>query len=188
MPSHVVDSVRFIGERGRSSPPTAAGARHVNFDELFDDVYPELFRYCVRMAGDVDVAEDVVQDAFVRLLDRGVRGDRAGLRAWLFKVATHRLRDGIRVRENRRRLLRERPVAPDPVATPEELTRREERVFRARRALSRLDERDRTLLLLKEEGFSYQEMADAVGVRATSIGTLLARARRRFAGALEETV
>ena len=49
-----------------------------------------------------------------------------------------------------------------------------------RAALERLDARDRELLLMREEGFSYKDMAESVGVRATSIGTLLARAQKRF--------
>ena len=70
----------------------------MNFDELFDDVYPGLYRYCLRLTADPDWAEDTTQEAFVRLLDRSVRGDFAGLRAWLFKVATHLIRDRARVR------------------------------------------------------------------------------------------
>jgi DNA-directed RNA polymerase specialized sigma24 family protein len=38
----------------------------VNFDELSDDVYPSLYRYCLRLTADPDVAEDVTQEAFVR--------------------------------------------------------------------------------------------------------------------------
>ena len=49
-----------------------------------------------------------------------------------------------------------------------------------RRALAALDPRDRELLMMREEGFSYREMAEAVGVQATSVGTLVARAQKRF--------
>lgn len=138
------------------------------------------------MTSDADAAEDVAQEAFVRLLDRQVTGEPAGLRAWLFKVATHLIRDDARVRTNRDRLLKENPVTPDPPPVPDERVERDERVARVRRALDSLDERDRTLLLLREEGFSYRELADAVDVKATSIGTLLARARERLARALND--
>jgi hypothetical protein len=39
---------------------------------------------------------------------------------------------------------------------------------------------------MREEGFSYRDMAESVGVRATSIGTLLARAQKRFTDAWTE--
>jgi RNA polymerase sigma-70 factor, ECF subfamily len=159
----------------------------VNFDKLFDDVYPELFRYCVRLTGDGDAAEDVAQEAFVRLLDRKVEGERAGIRAWLFKVATHLVRDRVRVDRNRERLLEKHPVLPGAPDDPERAVERNERVQAVRRALAFLDERDRTLLLLREEGFAYQELAGIIGVQPGSVGTLLARARRRFAEVLTET-
>ena len=52
----------------------------MNFDELFDEVYPGLYRYCLRLTADPDVAEEATQEAFVRLLDLRVRGDSAALR------------------------------------------------------------------------------------------------------------
>jgi len=158
----------------------------VNFDEFFQQVYPGLHRYCVRMTSDADVAEDAAQEAFVRLLDRRVQGDRAGLRSWLYTVATHVIRDRVRVRDNRSRLLEENPVLPGALEGPGEALERREQVGRIREALDTLDERDRTLLLLREEGFSYRELAETVGVKASSVGTLLARARERLAGALDQ--
>ena len=47
--------------------------------------------------------------------------------------------------------------------------------------------RDREILLMRYSGFSYREIAEAVGVAASSIGTLLSRAERRFAEAVKQT-
>jgi len=47
-----------------------------------------------------------------------------------------------------------------------------------------LDSRDREMLLMRYSGFSYREIADTVDVAATSVGTLLARAERRFTSVL----
>lgn len=158
----------------------------MDFDALYDEVFPTLFRYCQRLTGDADAAEDVAQEAFVRLLERGVTGEPAALRVWLFKTATHRVRDRWRVATNRRRLLEIHPVTPGAAPDAEsELTRAQDR-DRVRAALDGLDARDRELLLMREEGFSYREIAEAVGVSATSIGTLLVRAQKRFRNAWGE--
>ncbi len=62
---------------------------------------------------------------------------------------------------------------------------RTEEIAAVRRALDALNQRDREMLLMKHEGFSYREIAAAVDVAATSVGTLLARAEARFAAAYE---
>lgn len=155
----------------------------MDFDALYDEVFPPLYRYCQRLIGDPDAAEDVAQEAFVRLLDRKVEGEPPAVRVWLFTVATHLIRDRWRVGRNRARLLEIHPVAPGGSPDPEAETARREEVAGVRRALDGLDPRDRELLLMREEGFSYAEIAEAIGVKSTSVGTLLARAQRRFTAA-----
>lgn len=157
----------------------------MDFDALFDDAYPPLVRYCQRLTGDRDVAEDVAQEAMVRLFAHEVDGPPPALRAWLFKTATHLIRDRYRVDENRRRLLQENPVMPSAVEGPERSFERKAEQELARKALEQLPERDREMLVLRYEGFSYKEIADVVNVAASSVGTLLARAERRFVEALD---
>jgi RNA polymerase sigma-70 factor (ECF subfamily) len=161
----------------------------VEFDDLFDQFYPSLHRYCLRLTGDPDVADDVAQEAFVRMLRRDVSGEPPGLRSWLYKTALNLIRDRSRVRSNRRRLLEENPGhpgRPDEPETPDRTAERAEAVREVRAALEVLDERDRAILLMREEGFRYREIAEAVGVATSSVGKLLARAQRSFAEAFRE--
>ena len=156
------------------------GPSRVNFEATFEELYPGLFRYCHRLTGDPDLAEDVVQEAFVRLYDRRVEGTEEGLRAWLFRTATHLVRDRHRGRENRRRLLEAHPVRPGGSEQPDEAVQRREQVAQVREALEHLSEREREMLLMRHAGFSYREIAEAVEVAPSSVGTLLARAERNF--------
>jgi RNA polymerase sigma factor (sigma-70 family) len=156
----------------------------VDFDATFDEHYPPLVRYCHRLTGDGDVAEDIAQESMVRLFDRRDPASDGSVRAWLFKTATHLVRDRFRVESNRRRLLEENPVTPGAPEAPDRSFERGEARARARGALDRLPERDQEILLMRYSGFSYREIAETVDVAATSIGTLLARAERRFAAAL----
>lgn len=152
----------------------------MDFDTTFEAHYPELVRYCRRLTGDTDQAEDTAQESFVRLFDHGVQGTPGGIRAWLFKTATHIVRDRYRVDKNRQRLLEENPVRPSELESPERSLERTEERARARAALHALAPRDREILLMRYSGFSYKEIAEAVDVAATSVGTLLSRAERRF--------
>lgn len=164
----------------RCNPEKAGPENALDLDQFFRDEYPGLYRYCHRLTGDRDAAEDVAQEAFVRLWDREVQGPRPALRAWLFKVATHLIRDRVRTTDNRRRLLEIHPVRPGGLEAPDRLAERSEASVRVREVLDDLSQRDRSLLLMREEGFSYKEMAEAVDVATGSVGTLLARALTRF--------
>ncbi len=132
------------------------------------------------------MAEDLAQESMLRLFSHEVDGSSHGVRAWLFKTATHLVRDRHRVDRNRQRLLEANPVLPAETASPEHDLERLEDQERARGALATLSDRDREILLMRYSGFSYKEIAYAAEVAATSIGTLLARAEKRFAQALEE--
>jgi RNA polymerase sigma-70 factor (ECF subfamily) len=157
----------------------------LDFDALFDSVYPSLFRYCNRLTGDPDQAEDVTQEAFFRLLDRGAEGTASSLKSWLFMVATNLVRDRSRTRETRRRILSGVPP-PENVPGPDRELARSEEVERVRGALNVLSERDRKMLLLRQEGFSYREIAEVTEVSHRSVGTILARALRRVTAELSK--
>jgi RNA polymerase sigma-70 factor (ECF subfamily) len=150
----------------------------VDFDGLFQRLYPSLFRYLHRLTGDADMAEDVAQESFVRLLRQPLTEEE--VRPWLFTVAMNLVRDGARKTERRHRLLATAPALVTQGRLPDEDVERSERIEAVRQVLDRLPERDRQLLLMREEGFKYEEIAAVVGVAPASVGTLIARALRRF--------
>lgn len=157
---------------------TGATRGPADYDALFRDVYPSLFRYLERMTGDTDAAEDIAQESFVRLLGRNMPEHEA--RLWLFTVATNLFRDGTRTVRRRERLLTARPWTPSPLPAPDETLERGQKVQGVREALEKIPPRDRQMLLMREEGFKYDEIARAASVAPGSVGTLLARATRRF--------
>lgn len=136
--------------------------------------------------GDADLAEDVVQETFIRLADHPP-ADARHVRAWLFTVATNIARDSLRTGSRQRRLLagdtaRLDPRHPEP--DPAERLERAEARERVRRALAALSEKERIILLMREEGFRHREIAEAVGTTTGSVGTLIARALAKLADQL----
>jgi RNA polymerase sigma-70 factor (ECF subfamily) len=152
-------------------------------ERLFHAHASSLYRYLVRLTADSDVAADCVQDTFMRLLD----GKQASVeRAWLFKVATNLAFEVRRTAERRQRLLRgadARIPIGDNAPTPLELVEAGERHERALRALAALNAKERSAVLMREEGFSHREIAEALGTTTGSVGTLIARALVKFADA-----
>lgn len=156
-------------------------------ERLFRTYHAMLVRYLTRRLGDRDWAEELAQETFLRALRQGTVTNE---RAWLFAVATNLARDEGRKQARRRRHLQllagEARELETETVVPE--VERTENAIAARRALERLEERDRLALLMREEGLSYDEIAEALGLSVGSMGTTLCRARKRLVTSYEEII
>lgn len=148
------------------------------FDRLYREHSLSVRRHLVYLLGDTQAAEDLTQEAFSRLYQSG-RADSEELRsprAWLLTVASNLAYNYLR--SEGRRTARERVVDASPTVDIDE-------VLDVRRALAALAPRDRIVLMLRHSGFSYAEIAEAIGIAPGSVGTILARSQRRFREAYE---
>ena len=148
---------------------------------LFEANFRRLHRYLDRLSGEPELAADLAQEAFVRLYRRGTLPDAP--EAWLITVALNLFRNVRSTERRRRRLLsvaRGEGAHWDPAPPADQEAAVEDSRRRVRAAIDRLPERERRLLLLRAEGYSYRDLAQALGLNEASIGTLLARARRAF--------
>ena len=144
---------------------------------LYHDYHESLVRMVYRRTGDRDRAEDIAQETFARALAAPPDNPRP----WLFAVALNLVReDGRRFVRQGRRLQLLKAESAQSAPTPDDEFDREERAQSVRAALEELTERDREVLLLKAEGFNYDEIAATLGLAKGAIGTTLARARRRL--------
>ena len=157
----------------------------MDLDALFREFHQPLVRYLTRRLGDRDWAEEVAQETFLR-----AAGQKEILseRSWLFAAATNLVRDEARKDARRRRhlelLAHEEREREDTVPQVDAMESAENAAM-ARRALEALTERDREALLMREEGLDYNEIAAALELSVASVGTTLARARKRLVEAFE---
>jgi len=161
--------------------PDLKAAFPKEFVILFEAQFPRLARYLNRLTGDLDLASDLAQETFVRLYQRGSMPDQP--EAWLVSVAMNRLRTFASTRKRRLRLLtdaRAEATLSDPPPAPDEGMEGIEDRRRVRTALERMPERERRMLLLQAEGYTYRDIATAVRIHEASVGTLLVRARQTF--------
>ena len=159
----------------------------MKLEEAFTRYQAELFRYAARFTGDADLAEDVVQDAFVRLAERPPKDD-SQLRAWLYRVATTIAIDVTRTARRRLALVASQPLSvpgPGSPADPARQAETEELRAKVQGALAQLTEKERAVLLMRQEGFAHREIADAVGTTTGSVGTMYARALEKLATRLD---
>jgi RNA polymerase sigma-70 factor (ECF subfamily) len=142
---------------------------------------PRLRRFARGLTGgDAAAADDLVQDALVRALDRWVwRRPGGSLRAWLFAIHWRRFIDGKRATAVERRHTGDSAASqqPVPLAAPDE-------VLEAARVLALLDrlpgEQRAVLLLVAVEGMEYAEAAAAIGIPVGTVMSRLSRARDRL--------
>lgn len=154
--------------------------------ELFRTRFDALFRYLDRLSGDADLAKDLAQEAFVRLYQRRSMPDDAS--AWLVRVATNLYRDSRRNSQRRETIAERDPMGMAPSEQPavDETVIEAETRSRVRAILDALPLRDRQILLLRHEGYSYRDIAQITGVAPGSVGTLLIRATHAFRQAFAE--
>jgi len=153
--------------------------------ELFRQHGAAVYRFALSLLRHHQDAEDVVQETFLKLLRHLASGERTeNVHGWLFTVAANALRD------RQRRRWRWVPWAEDHEGTVEAPRLHDEdgRVTMLRDALQQLSPRDRLLLALRAQGLSYRDIATAAGIRASSVGCLLARAVDRCERACAEKV
>ncbi len=150
------------------------------FRRVYERTAPRLRAYLHLAVRDSALADDVLQEAYYRLLRADMSDAAIGkVRSYLYKtvrtlVADHGRRVG---RERRHRQRWSSPVSESP---RHDLTLDMERLF------ARLSEREQMLLWLAHvEGASHREIAGSMGIGENSVRVLLYRARRRLAGILE---
>ena len=157
----------------------AAPAMPASFEALFRREYSRVVAIAYRVVRDVDEAEDVAQDVFVSFY-RKHPADASYAPAWLHAAAAHTALNVIRSRERRGRRETADTVARDVPVDPAQQAEDAETRAEVRGALARIDERAAALLALRYSGLSYDEIAAALGLRRSSIGTMLRRAEDAF--------
>jgi RNA polymerase sigma-70 factor (ECF subfamily) len=150
------------------------------FRGFYDRTAGPLWGYLSRLSGDRQIADDLLQESYYRLLKSSVPFEsEAHRRNYLYRVATNLVRD---TRRGPRPLFDD--VEMTEMAAPDSPVDVEGRAD-VRRAFGRLKPRERALLWLAyAQGSSHREIADVLGLKTGSIKLLLFRARRKLAATL----
>ncbi len=131
-----------------------------------------LVQYARRLLGDLERAQDVVQDTFLSLC-RTPRSDvEDHLAAWLYRVCRNRSLDILRKEK------RMSPLAPpsetgqeSPATSPPDVAENREESARVLRALQSLPRRQQEVLRLKlKHELSYKEIARVAGISISNVG------------------
>jgi RNA polymerase sigma-70 factor (ECF subfamily) len=172
----------LLGDLSAQAQPANACMDSEAFAAFYERSARPLWAYLARVSADPALADDLMQESFVRFLcalqpDLLAAEGEVAARRYLFRIATNLLRDHWR-----------RPISSSIDELPEELFAASDHSALAESqailgpALAMMRPRERQLLWLAHaEGYSHREVAQITGLASASIRLLLFRARRKIA-------
>jgi RNA polymerase sigma-70 factor (ECF subfamily) len=165
------------GRKEKATIVAADASAQLDWAMVYEVHGPDVFAFLRRSLGSTALAEDVLQDTFVRALRAHSHPAAEAVRPWLFTIAAN-----LAVSHHRRsRLLAFLPFADDARTEGEPYDAESEQVRRALRSIPR--DQAVTLTLALHEGFSRREIAQMLAISEEGVKSRLARGRRNFASA-----
>lgn len=164
---------------GDQSAARALAARHA----------PRALSVATRMLGDAAEAQDVTQEAMIRMFKIAPDWDagRAKLGTWLYRVVSNLCIDRLRARRGGTDVLDETNEPADTAPTPVEMLERQDRMRLLHDAIGRLPERQRLAITLRHiEELPNPDIAQILETSVEAVESLLARGRRSLAALLAD--
>lgn len=162
---------------------TLAARSEASFRRLYDEYTPRLLRFACRLLGPAGSshAEDVVQETWVRAMDRiGTFDGRSQFGTWLHGVARNVCRETLR------RLASAHQVSTGDEPDSQEWATDHESRLDLERAIHRLPEGQRFVLVLHDlEGYHHVEIADQLGISVGTSKSQLHEARKKLVNMLD---
>ena len=148
------------------------------FEELVRRHQARVFAVAGGILRNKEDVEDIAQQVFLKAYFSLKRFDqRAAFSTWLYKITVNECWDLLRKRKVRP-LLYEADLSEEQA---QDVSERLEKRQELERLLDCLEERDRTMLVLKEvQGFSVEEIAEILGINGNTVKVRLFRARQRI--------
>jgi RNA polymerase sigma-70 factor (ECF subfamily) len=164
--------------------PASSMSLHERVSEYFVQLREPIYGYLARFCGSMADAEDLTQEAFLKLY-RHLREGREieNVRSWLFQVARNLAVSQARSRstvDNNSTVLSSEVLAATEVASTEELIIKSERDTCLRVAVQELTDFQRQCLHLRAEGLRYREIAETLSVNIDSVADALQRAIKKL--------
>ena len=179
---------------GKTEPTEVIARARTGDTQAWGDLYrefaPAIFRFCRRAMPTREDAEDATMEIFMKLRDKLTQYDQTrSFTAWLYRVAANHCWDMLRRKKARHdKDMEDVEELPLEAPEPNQLERliEERSGEEVRKALNTLGARARMALVMRYySDMSYDEIADALGVRRPFVGVVLLRARHELRQALQ---
>jgi RNA polymerase sigma-70 factor (ECF subfamily) len=153
-----------------------------DFEAIFIEQWSRIYYIIFRLVGDRAEAEDLALETFWKLY-QDPPSVRENLDGWLYRVAVNQGLNALRARKRRKNYEQEagaQALEENTSKQPENEVERAEQRREVQAVLAQMKPRSAKLLVLRQSGLSYKELAAVLKVKPSSVGTLLARAEDEF--------
>ena len=150
------------------------------FKQLLLPLYPRLQRVALRLLGNVEDAEDIVQEVYMKLWSkRDALPDVQDVEAYCVTLTKNMCIDRLRIAEVEKEDVDEVPTMLAATDDVEALVERHDAVEQVKQIIETLPEHQQQVITLRDmEDCSFEEIAEQTGLTAVNIRMLLSRARR----------
>ena len=151
----------------------------MDFNTFYQENFRNLERFCFRWTGSTEHAKDIAQEAFAQLIEKTDKKQSIeNQKAWIYRVAYNRC---VNLHKFNRRFVFGDNGQSHNEEGAEDIQIQLERSQQVRRALDILSKKEKALIILYKEGFSYKEMAEVMEMNFASVGKTLTRAIDKLA-------
>lgn len=159
----------------------------IDYDALYSGFLPILLKVALNVVHDMETAEEICQEAFIRLFERKIPFSKEEeVRFWLIRVVKNLSLNVFRKRKNEAAAVEKlQQIHRSAAPSAEELFSAEEEKRRFREAVDSLPDKWKEVLILKEFGeMNYKEIAKTLRISESNVKVRVFRAKEKLAGIL----
>lgn len=162
--------------------------RRSAFELLYDRYFGKLVRYACRMTNSLQLAEDIVQDVFIKIIERPERFDAdKKFSTWIYTVTTNACRNVLRNAENRQRIAAEQGKTADIHLQPRQGIDHQLLQGRIRQLYEQLNEKEQHIFVLRfEQELTIKEIAAVAQIPEGSVKSGIFYLLKKLAHQLKE--
>ncbi|WP_158824958.1 RNA polymerase sigma factor [Mucilaginibacter lacusdianchii] len=147
-----------------------------NFDDIYNQYAPQIFRVCMGYTNDADQAKDLVQETFISVWKNlSSFRNQSAIGTWIFRIATNHCLRAIEVSQRMVKIELPYQIPETPDESPEE------KLQYLYRCIAELEETDRIIISLVLEDLAQAEIAEIVGLSHANVRVKVHRIKDKLA-------
>lgn len=159
----------------------------MDFGHEYKRHYNTICGFCFRMLGKMEIAQDITQETFTKLYELSLKGHQPEkLLPWLYKVSGNLCLNHQKRKKIFREKIESQQIRDVEYNNPEKIYIKNEAGKQIRYIVDQLPGKQKMLILMYEDGFSYGELAKATGMELNSVGKTLWRTIKFIADKMKE--